>query len=314
MDAIVRRCAAAALSIGITAPVAAAERPAYSFETCVAKRECRQVSQKELTRLRGGFTVMTRGGLVEFTFGISQAVFVNNQLVAVTQIVSELGQTMVRLAPSSVPVEVLTAALQSASIAVGSSTGAAVGATQSASRAATQGAQAAQPALQAASGAASQGAQAAQPALQAASGTASQGAQAAQPPIQAASGAGSQGAQAAQPAVQAASSAASNAAQAASSATSGPSTVVVNGTPIVPGQPVVLNLPTAAELRSLVVQNGLGNSAPVINNGAAATIIQNSVDGAAIRTMTVLDVSAKIKNALSAVQLQDSIRQSLRLR
>jgi hypothetical protein len=90
--------------------------------------------------------------------------------------------------------------------------------------------------------------------------------------------------------------------------------VVVNGTPVAPGQPVVLNLPTAAELRSLVVQNGLGNSAPIVNNGAAATIIQNSVDGAAIRTMTVLDVSAKIKSAATALQLQNSIRQSLPFR
>jgi hypothetical protein len=88
----------------------------------------------------------------------------------------------------------------------------------------------------------------------------------------------------------------------------------VNGTPVAPGQPVVLNLPTAAELRSLVVQNGLGNSAPLVNNGAAATIIQNSVDGAAIRTMTVLDVSAKIKSAATALQLQNSIRQSLPFR
>lgn len=296
MDAIFRRCAAAALSVGVAAPVAAAEqRSAYSFETCIAQRECRQVTQKELTRLRGGFTLMTRGGSVEFTFGISQAVFVNNQLVAVTQIVSELGQTIVRLAPSGVPVGVLTAALQSASIAVGSSTGAAVGATQSASGAATQGAQAAQPAIQAASGAASQGSQAAQPAIQAASGS------------------GNQAAQTAQSAVQAASSAVSNATQVASSAASGATTVVVNGAPITPGQPA-LNLPTAAELRSLMVQNGLGNNAPTISNGAVATVIQNSVDGAAIRTMTVLDVSAKIKDALTGVRLQDSIRQSLPLR
>jgi hypothetical protein len=312
MDAI--RCAAAALSIGIAAPVAAAERSAYSFETCIAKRECRQVTQPELTRLRGGFTIMTGGAPVEFTFGISQAVFINNELVAVTQIVSELGQPIARLATSSLPTEVLAVALQKVNFAVGPTTGAVTRATQGASGAATQGAQAAQSAIQAASGAGAQAAQAAQPAIQAASGAGSQGAQAAQPAIQAASGAGTQAAQAAQPAVQAASSAASSAAQAASSAAPGPTTVVVNGTPVAPGQPVVLNLPTAAELRSLVVQNGLGNSAPLVNNGAAATIIQNSVDGAAIRTMTVLDVSAKIKSAATALQLQNSIRQSLPFR
>jgi hypothetical protein len=73
----------------------------------------------------------------------------------------------------------------------------------------------------------------------------------------------------------------------------------------------VVNVPTAAELRSLLVQVGPGNNAQTIGNGAVA--IQNTVNGAAIRAMTVLEVSAKLKDALSGLRLQDSIRQSLSL-
>jgi hypothetical protein len=129
--------------------------------------------------------------------------------------------------------------------------------------------------------------------------------------------------QAVKPAVKATSSPASGAAgaaaqvvqsatQAASNARSSVPVVVVNGTSVTPGNPV-LNLPTAAELRSLVIQNGPGNSAPIVGNAAAATIIQNTVDGAAIRAMTVMEVSAKVKEALSGLRLQNSIRQSLSL-
>ena len=371
MNTVLGRCAAAVLSIGVATPGGAAERFAYSFDTCVAQRECRVVSQRELDRLRGGFSFSTAGGSIEFTFGIAQAVFVNDQLVAVTQIVSQLGDTIARLAPNGVPAETLVAALQSASGAVGSSTGAAAQGTQSAAGAAKQGAQAAQPAIQAAAGAATQATQTVQPAIQAATGAATQAAQAVSPAVQAASGAATQGGaqavppavqpassavtnatQSIQPSTQSASSAVSNATQAANPAiqsstaaasgaagtaapggqpatqvttsqaatasqaavantppsapASGPSanaassssqpSVLVNGVPVVPGQPVV-NVPTAAELRSLLVQVGPGNNAQTIGNGAVA--IQNTVNGAAIRAMTVLEVSAKLKDALS---------------
>jgi hypothetical protein len=86
----------------------------------------------------------------------------------------------------------------------------------------------------------------------------------------------------------------------------------VNGTPVIPGKPVV-NVPSAAELRSLIIQNGTANSAPSVGNGAVATIIQNTVDGAAIRAMTVMEVSGKVKEALGGLRLQNSIRQSLSL-
>jgi hypothetical protein len=311
MQAILRRCAAAALSVGVAAPVVAAERFAYSFDSCIAKHECRLVSHTELARLRGGFTFTTGGAPVEFTFGIAQAVFVNDQLVAITQVVSELGQTIARLAPGAVRVEVLTAALQSASMAVGSSTAAAAEGARTAAGAATQGAQAGQPGIQAASGAATPGAQAAQPAVQAVSNAVSNATQAVKPAVQGPASVASGAVGTAARGVQSATQAQVTSSATANAGSSAP-TVVVNGTPVIPGKPVV-NVPSAAELRSLIIQNGTANSAPSVGNGAVATIIQNTVDGAAIRAMTVMEVSGKVKEALGGLRLQNSIRQSLSL-
>jgi hypothetical protein len=289
----------------------------------MAKRECRLVSGPELARLRGGFTFTTGRGPVEFTFGIAQAVFINDQLVAVTQVVSELGQTVARLAPSGVPVEVLTAALQSASTTVGKSTAATAEGARTAAAAATQAAQSAQPAIQTASGATTQGAQASQPATQTASNAVTSATQAVKPAAQAPSsaavgavGTAAQGVQSATQSVQSAAQGVQSATRAASNATANAGAsvpvVVVNGTPVTSSKPV-LNLPTASELRSLIIQNGIGNRAPVLPEGAAATFIQNTADGTAIRAMTVMEVSGKVKEALSGLQLQNSIRQSLSL-
>ena len=340
MNTMLRRCAAAVLSIGVAAPVGAADPFAYSFDSCVANGECRLVSQLELGQLRGGFTLNTAGGPLQFTFGISQAVFVNDELVAVTAIVSQMGDTIARLTSGGVPAQTVIAALQSASGAVSSTT---FTGTRSAAAAAPQATQAVQPATQAVSGAATPAVQAAapaggtaasavtnatqsiQPSTQNASSATGNAAQnvtqavtpAAQPPLSASSGAAGTAAPVGQPATQATSIQTASAGQVAAATTSptapanaapSPPPVTINGTPVTPGNPVV-NVPTAAELRSLIVQIGTGNSAPVIGNGAV--VIQNSVDGAAIRAVTMLEVSAKIKDALSSMQLQNSIRQSL---
>jgi len=346
MNNVLRRCAAAVLSIGVATPAGAAERLIYRFDTCVAQRECRVVSRLELDRLRGGFSLTTAAGTVQFTFGIAQAVFVNDQLVAMTQIVSQLGDTIAMLAPNGIPAETLVAALRTASGAVGSSTNAVASSTKGAAGAATQGAQAVQPAIQTVPGAAAQSTPALQPTILAATGAVTQAGQAASAATGSAPSAATNATQSVQSGAPSASTAASNATQGVSAgvqapaasqtatasqvaaanppasgaasgttanAASSPPPVLVNGTPVIPGQPVVniVNVPSAAELRSLVVQVGTGNTATTIGNGALA--IQNTVDGAAIRAATVLEVSAKLKDALSSMRLQNSIRSSLSL-
>ena len=71
----------------IAAPLNAASLDLYSFETCRLQGYCRLISQAELDRLRGGFSFMGVDGPINMSFGITQVVYVNNQLVAMTQLV-----------------------------------------------------------------------------------------------------------------------------------------------------------------------------------------------------------------------------------
>jgi len=71
----------------VAAPLSAASLDLYSFETCRLEGYCRLISQAELDRLRGGFSFMGIDGPINMSFGITQVVYVNNQLVATTQLV-----------------------------------------------------------------------------------------------------------------------------------------------------------------------------------------------------------------------------------
>jgi hypothetical protein len=54
---------------------------------CRAEKQCRILSSSELGRLRGGYTFMSTGGPLELSFGIARVVYVNNEMVAITQLV-----------------------------------------------------------------------------------------------------------------------------------------------------------------------------------------------------------------------------------
>ena len=75
------------LLVSSAVPLRAAGLETYTFETCHLQGACRLLSQAELDRLRGGFTAMGPNGPINMTFGISQVVYINNQLVATTQLV-----------------------------------------------------------------------------------------------------------------------------------------------------------------------------------------------------------------------------------
>jgi hypothetical protein len=78
---------AAFLAISLALPLKAAGIDTHTFESCRLQGACRLLSKAELDTLRGGFTVMGPWGPINMSFGISQVVYVNNQLVAMTQLV-----------------------------------------------------------------------------------------------------------------------------------------------------------------------------------------------------------------------------------
>ena len=104
---------ATALSLCFAASLSAANAGSNSFEMCRAQRQCRVLSHSELDRLRGGFSIMSVNGPLEITFGITQMAFVNNQLVAYTQLVLPgVGQAINGLTANAAQLQALNAALQ----------------------------------------------------------------------------------------------------------------------------------------------------------------------------------------------------------
>src|SRR5689334_4732397 len=65
----------------------AASLPVSELGKCRGERQCRVLNATELGKLRGGYTFMTTGGPVELNFGIVRVVYINNELVALTQLV-----------------------------------------------------------------------------------------------------------------------------------------------------------------------------------------------------------------------------------
>jgi hypothetical protein len=90
--------------------------------------------------------------------------------------------------------------------------------------------------------------------------------------------------------------------------------VLVNGTAVTPGSPVI-NVPTAASIRTLVIQNGPGNialpSAADIRNATTATVIQNTLDGQTIRAVTQMNVSLGLTKAMTASAIQNAVGQGM---
>lgn len=251
-------------------PVAAAPGAAYDYEQCAREGGCRKAAEAELDRIRGGFVVDTPVGRLEIAIGITRAVAVNDQLVAVSQLVL----------PDVA--HIIAAARAQAEVAKASGMAAA----QAAAAAAAQAA--AQALTDAGAGKPSSAAQSAQQAAMASSGQASASAQAsagaqASPgaPGQGVAGTGSGGASALPPLQ-----------------------VVINGTPVVGGNPV--NLASGA----LVVQNGPGNGAPLptsFNGTALPTVIQNSLNDQVLKTLTLINASVNSLAAFKAHLLSEAL-------
>lgn len=78
-------CAALASAVTLASLSAAATLPSYDFGACTDAFDCRRLSAAELDRMRGGFSFMNGSSELQISIGISRAVFINDELVAVTQ-------------------------------------------------------------------------------------------------------------------------------------------------------------------------------------------------------------------------------------
>lgn len=336
MDRMIsRRTVAAVLALLFAQPLGAAGLQSPGFDKCRVQKQCRLLSHAELDRLRGGFSLMSAVGPIDITFGISQAVYVNGQLVALTQLVLPgTGQAIGTLTPSSAQMEALNAALKGASVipvpssaATGTSAPSAVG--SNALQSIRSAAAVAPPAVNVPQSPATSEARPSatlKPPINAG------------PPVQAAAasllGAGSSPGAAAAPTASTtaglnatlsvptstgssspvAAIPAPSAVSSRNNASAGPTTVLVNGAPVIPGSPVI-NVPTAANIRTLTIQNGPGNvvvpSAADIRAATNATIIQNTLNGQTIQSMTQLNISLGLSKTMNAASVQDRVRQGM---
>jgi len=238
METALGRAVAVALSLTFTVPLSAVAENSepYSFKSCSAQKQCRKLSHAELGRLRGGLSVSGANSAMQLTFGITQVVYVNDEVVALTQLLlPAVNQALGAGTPSAPQLQTRNSALPTSQAAPASAVGAG-----------------------------------------AAPGTAP-----------------------------------------TTSAATGPTApaVFVNGVQATPANPVVINVPSADELRALIVQNGAGNSVPNASDLRAATmatVIQNTQDNQTIRTVTTVNVSMAVSEAMRAMAIGNAMRNSLR--
>lgn len=108
-----------ALAAGLAAWCVAAGASAALFEDCSVRDPCRRVGAAELGRLRGGFTLGGPGAAMHLSFGIAQAVMVNDQLVAVTQFtLPDAGAVIASFSTHSVDMTALASALRTMNAAL----------------------------------------------------------------------------------------------------------------------------------------------------------------------------------------------------
>lgn len=260
-------CAALTSVVSLASLAAMAMPSSYEYADCLRALDCRRLDSVELDHMRGGFSFMSGSSELELRIGISRAVFINDQLVAVTQdlVLPTLQQLRDgTYVPSATMLGTVSASSQPAqtrpapqSAAVGDGSGAPVSA----------------------------------------GGTQPGGTSAA--PLAAGT----------PPAPGGTVAAAGSASRAA--AVGEPSSVQVNGAPVNPGTPAVVN---ADELRTLVIQNGPGNvvtpSAADIRASAMATVLQNSLDSQTIRTMTTLTATTNALSAFREAAIREAIGQA----
>ena len=91
--------------------------PSYDFGDCLRALDCRRLNATELDRMRGGFSFMSGSSELQVSIGISRAVFINDQLVAVTQdlVLPTLQQLRDGTLPSATAMGAISAASQPAS-------------------------------------------------------------------------------------------------------------------------------------------------------------------------------------------------------
>ena len=273
--------------LALLCPLTTAAAPPRSpdFDMCSAQKpkDCRRVSVAELDRMRGGMLLMTSIGPIEVTFGVTQAVYINNKLVAVTELVTT------PLASTSSQIQAASAALQSASArSRGTST---------------------LPATSAPAGTAPSGVQTATPMTPVVSAaptsvtpTRTSGLNGTLKAVPTSAGARGQ-----------TTGSSSQAAAASSPSGSVSPTASVNGSVVTPGNPIV-NVPRADGLRVLIVQNGAGNvvvpSAADIASGVG-TIIQNTANSQTIRAVTEMNVQIALTRAMNAASISNAVRQGM---
>lgn len=84
MKYIVIGCELIALSAAAPAAVA---RDRLDYGTCAYEAQCRKLSDSDLDRVRGGFSIDTPAGRLEIAIGITRAVSINGRLAALNQLV-----------------------------------------------------------------------------------------------------------------------------------------------------------------------------------------------------------------------------------
>lgn len=257
--------------VAIALPVAARNVDEQSA-ACQWNRQCLKISDPELARIRGGFSVDTPAGRLEIAIGITRAVAINEQLVAVSHLVL----------PDAAQIAAAARAQAEAAVAASGVPG-----VQTASPAGGGGAQGTP---------AGAGAQA----FASAVAVASAGGGGAQAP------AGGASAQAATNAVPAASAGVSSPGTTAAQPVLTSPKVTVNGVPVAPGAqlPILQN-------QVILVQNGPGNVAnmPTGSNGPALpTVIQNTLNGQVISSATLINITSNSLSALRRMTFGDLLR------
>jgi len=327
--AIARTVVSVMLALLFPPTTGAATPRSTDLDMCSTQKQknCRRVSLAELDRMRGGMVLMSSIGPIEVTFGISQAVYVNNKLVALTQLViAPMGNTpkpsLPQLQAASTARQSAPAAPQSSStptgtgVSAGSAPGAGTGVTSATpvvTASLSQGAPAQTVGLN--------GSLAAAPTNAGAPGQATSASTASPTLVAATQTTGLNGTLNAVPSgagapAQATSGSSARAAANSSTATPAASvspTVLVNGSVVTPGNPVI-SIPGSDGLRRVIVQNGFGNvvvpSAAEIASGVG-TIIQNTANNQAIRAVTEMNVSIALSKSMNAASISNAVRQGM---
>jgi len=277
----------------------AAAHDRVDYGTCAHEPQCRKLSEFDLDRIRGGFSIDTPAGRLDISIGITRAVSINGRLVALSQLVL----------PDAAQIAAQARAQAQAAVAAG------LAGAKDASGAQDQfAAQASQAAAEANQVASSAGAPRAGPAP-VAPGTGAWPQASPQPgnaapaavttvPVSASGGqiASSAGAPRAAPAPVAPGTGAWPPAS-PQPGNAAPATVTT----------VPVSASGGQSLSAVIVQNGPGNFANLpggLNIAVLPTVIQNSLNDQVIRSATLINITANSLSALRSMALGDLLNRA----